>query len=140
MLYGDYRHLIDEKNRLSLPAAYRSTFSGSFILTKGFENSLAIYTVDTWESIQRQTLLSVGNDAERNRVFERMLYSGVIEASLDKQGRIILPQQFIDYAGLKKNIATIGVNNRIEIWDEEKWVEYSSKYTLSEVSNNGFKP
>jgi len=125
MLLGEYNHNIDDKGRVSVPAKFREDLGSSFIVTKGLDNCLFIYSKNEWTTFETKLKdLPLTNPNARN--FIRFFFSGATECELDKQGRIILPQNLREYAGLNKDVAIIGVATRVEIWDREKWNAYTS--------------
>lgn len=125
MLLGEYNHNLDDKGRVSVPAKFREDLGSSFIVTKGLDNCLFIYSKNEWTTFETKLKdLPLTNPNARN--FIRFFFSGATECELDKQGRIILPQNLREYAGLNKDVAIIGVATRVEIWDREKWNAYTS--------------
>lgn len=125
MLLGEYNHNVDDKGRISVPAKFREDLGSSFIVTKGLDNCLFIYSKNEWTTFETKLKdLPLTNPNARN--FIRFFFSGATECELDKQGRIILPQNLREYAGLNKDVAIIGVATRVEIWDREKWNAYTS--------------
>ena len=128
MFYGEFTHTLDEKNRLIVPMRLRGkikeTFVERFIITKGLDNCLFLFTVDEWRLFENKTkaLPLTGKDA---RAYTRHLFSGASECTIDKQGRISIPLYLKNYAQIRKDVIVIGVMNRIEIWSREKWISYS---------------
>ena len=119
MLLGEYSHTLDLKGRVIIPAKFREDLGNSFIVTKGLDNSLFVYSKEEWQKFEEKLkALPMTNVATRN--FVRFFFSGATECELDKQGRINLPQNLIEYASLNKDICIIGVSTRVEIWDMEK--------------------
>ena len=125
MFYGEFTHTLDEKNRLIVPmrlrGKIRETFVEKFIITKGLDNCLFLFTVDEWRLFENKTkaLPLTGKDA---RAYTRHLFSGASECTIDKQGRISIPLYLKNYAQIRKDVIVIGVMNRIEIWSREKWI------------------
>lgn len=125
MLLGEYNHNIDEKGRVSVPAKFREDLGNSFIVTKGLDNCLFIYSKNEWSTFETKLkTLPLTNPNVRN--FIRFFFSGATECELDKHGRINIPQNLREYAGLTKDTAIIGVSTRVEIWDRQKWNGYTS--------------
>ena len=128
MFYGEFTHTLDEKNRLIVPmrlrGKIRETFVEKFIITKGLDNCLFLFTVDEWRLFENKikALPLTGKDA---RAYTRHLFSGASECTIDKQGRISIPLYLKNYAQIRKDVIIIGVMNRIEIWSREKWISYS---------------
>ncbi len=123
MLIGQYEHTIDNKKRLALPCKFRGELGDKIIITRGIDGCLFVYTQEAWktESGKWQNLTISQSEA---RSFARMMLAGAMEVSLDKLGRILVPDYLKNYAGLKKNVTICGLSNRVEIWDSEKWETY----------------
>lgn len=124
MFIGEYNHGVDNKNRIIIPSKFREELGESFILTKGLDNCLYIYPMEEWKILEEKLrkLPLTNKDA---RAFVRFFFSGANEISIDKQGRALIPQNLIKYANINKDIVSIGVATRIEIWGREKWEEYN---------------
>ena len=120
MLIGEYRHNIDEKGRLIIPSKFRDEIGTSFVVTKGLDGCLFVYPLVEWEKIvsKLKTLPFTKKDA---RTFTRFFLASATVCEFDKQGRINLVNSLISYAGLKKECTIIGVNDRLEIWESEKY-------------------
>ena len=126
MLIGQYEHTIDAKKRLALPAKFRGELGDKIIITRGIEGCLAVYTESEWKVMSDKLATLTISQAEA-RSFTRMILAGAMEVSLDKLGRILVPDYLKDYAGLKKNVVVCGLSNRLEIWDSEKWETYKKE-------------
>lgn len=134
MLIGEYNHSIDAKGRVIVPSKFRTELGERFILTKGFDGCLYGYSLEEWKSIEEKikTLpLVTGKDA---RNFTRFFFSSAIECELDSQGRILISQGLREFAGLEKDIVTIGVSSRIEIWAKAKWDEYNNLQDSDDIA------
>ncbi len=133
MLIGEYYHNLDTKGRVSIPSKFRDDLGGTFVLSKGLDNCLYAYSAREWEGFQNELLALRGADAQKVR---RFFFSGASECEIDTQGRVVLPPVFREYAGLKKELVIIGVSNRAEIWDKEKWEQYisDSSFDSEEIS------
>ncbi len=126
MFTGQYHHTIDDKNRLAIPAALRDSIDVTsegkgFILTQGLGGCLFMFTKTPWQEIEAKIKhLPLANENARN--FQRLFFSTMQEIpECDPQGRILVSQKLKDFAQIKKNVTIVGVNNRIEIWDEKRW-------------------
>lgn len=130
MFYGEYQHTVDPKGRVIVPAKLREGLGEKFIITKGLDNCLFAYSKDEWKNFEAKlrTLPMTDKDA---RAFMRFFFAGATECEVDKQGRILVPQNLRDHAGLDKDIYFIGMSSRVEVWDKAKWDEYSSSDNLS---------
>jgi MraZ protein len=126
MLIGQYKHSIDVKKRLSLPAKFRSELGEKVVITRGVDNCLVVYTEHEWaETAGKLSKLTVSSSEARS--YARMTLAGAMEASLDKLGRILIPDYLKEYAGLSKDVVVCGLVSRLELWDAKKWEEYRSK-------------
>ncbi|WP_434283965.1 division/cell wall cluster transcriptional repressor MraZ [Clostridium botulinum] len=125
MFIGEYNHGLDTKNRIIIPAKFREELGKNFVLTKGLDGCLYVYPKSQWEVLQKklETLPLTNKNA---RAFVRFFFSGAHELELDKQGRTLIPQNLLEYGQIQKEIVSIGVSNRIEIWSKEKWEEYNN--------------
>lgn len=120
MLMGEYKHNIDSKGRLIVPAKFRDNLGDSFIVTRGLDDCLFGYPLQAWQELEEK-LKKLPLAKKEARQFTRFFYSGAVECTLDKQGRINLPQTLMEHAALLKTCYIIGVSERIEIWSQERW-------------------
>ena len=119
MLMGEYHHSIDDKGRLTIPSKVRDELGINFIVTRGLDGCLYIYSESEWQNvIAKYKELPNIKDA---RNFMRFFLSGAINGEFDKQGRVKLSLPLIKYAKLKKECVIIGVNDHLEVWDKESW-------------------
>lgn len=130
MFYGEYQHTIDPKGRVIVPSKFRTSLGERFILTKGLDNCLFAYSSEEWSNLEAK-LKSLPFTNKDVRAFIRFFFSGATECEVDKQGRILIPSNLREYAGLTKDIVVIGVSTRVEIWDRDKWNEYNSDDNVS---------
>jgi len=121
---------MDPKGRIIIPSKFRDELGPKFIATKGLDNCLFMYPMNEWANLENKlkSLPLTNRDA---RAFIRFFFSGAAEVELDKQGRILLPQNLREYANLQKDIYIIGVSVRVEVWDKAKWEEYNTDDSLS---------
>ncbi|WP_141431291.1 division/cell wall cluster transcriptional repressor MraZ [Bacillus sp. 03113] len=137
MFMGEYRHNIDQKGRLIVPAKFRENLGDTFILTRGLDQCLFGYPMNEWSMIEEKlkTLPLTKKDA---RAFTRFFFSGATECEIDKQGRINIVSPLQQYAKLDKECVILGVSNRIEIWSKDLWEEYfaDSEDSFAEIAEN----
>jgi MraZ protein len=126
MLLGEYQHSLDEKGRLIIPAKFREDLGENFVITRGLDNCLFAYPLSQWKVIEEKVKELPTSQAE-TRAFVRMFFSGAVEAELDKQGRIIIPQQLREHARIDKDVYVIGVSTKVEIWAKEIWGDYANQ-------------
>ena len=131
---------IDDKGRLIIPSKFREELGNKFIITRGIENCLFVYSLESWEKIvnKLETLPFTKKDA---RAFIRFFLSGASEAEFDKQGRINITSPLISYANITKECVVIGTGDRLEIWSEESWNDFftSAKDSMSDIAENLFE-
>jgi mraZ protein len=126
MLMGEFQHNIDDKGRLFMPAKLRDDLGTHFIVTKGLDGCLFVYTEVEWNKLQAKFADSPMSN-QNVRAVARFFFGGAVDAEPDKQGRIMLPQSLRIHACLKKVAVILGVGSRAEIWDIDKWNEYNDK-------------
>ena len=120
MFMGKYQNSIDAKNRMIVPSKYREELGYKCVLTKGIDKCLYIYPMSEWERFM--TKLSALPSSDMNaRAFVRHFYANAVECEVDRQGRLTIPQELRDYAGIDKELVTIGILDKIEIWSRAEW-------------------
>lgn len=137
---GEYHHNIDDKGRLIIPSKFRYELGEKFVITRGLEKCLFIYSIAEWEKIvKRLKSLPFTNKDARN--FTRFFLSGAAECEFDKQGRINITSPLVHYAGLTKECVIIGANDRLEVWSEDSWSDFFSENseTAADIAENLFK-
>lgn len=124
MFIGEYQHALDSKNRMIVPSKLREELGSKFVITKGLDGCLYAYPQSEWKILEDKlkTLPLTNKDA---RAFVRFFFAGACEIEVDKQGRGLIPQNLKEYACIEKEIVSIGVLTRVEIWSKEKWNEYN---------------
>ena len=120
MFFGEFEYRVDEKGRLPFPPRYRTHFRDGLVLAQGLEKSLTIYTMAEWKKLA-DTLTSSHLPPSKLRTLNRTLFAGATQEMLDGQGRISLPANLRDYAGLTDDVVIAGANTCLEIWDRQKW-------------------
>ncbi len=127
MFIGQSIQSIDSKGRLSIPSKFReiinTKYSGKLILTY-FEPNIVAYPTEEWMGMEEK-LRQIPTMQKDLRDFIRMIYSNASECSLDNQGRILVPTTLRDFGGLQKEVALIGIMNKIEIWSKDRWDEFN---------------
>ncbi|RJQ29637.1 MAG: transcriptional regulator MraZ [Peptococcaceae bacterium] len=130
MFMGEYQHSIDSKGRLFVPARFREGLGESFVLTKGLDRCLFVYSHQEWAIIE-QRLKSLPFTRADARAFARLFFSGAAECEADKQGRILIPAGLREYAQLEKEVMILGVSSRVEIWSKAGWERYNTEAASS---------
>lgn len=139
MLMGEYHHNIDEKNRLIIPSKFREEIGTKFVITRGLENCLFIYSLVEWEKIVNN-LKSLPFTKKDARNFTRFFLSGATECEFDRTGRICISSPLVSYAGLTKECVIIGANDRLEIWSSENWEDFftTNSDNFADIAENLF--
>lgn len=134
---GEYRHTIDEKGRLIIPAKFRESLGEKFVITRGMDGCLFGYPQSEWDKLEQklQQLPLTKKDA---RAFVRFFYSAATECEFDKQGRISIPRSLREHAALAKKCVVVGVSNRFEVWAQQRWDDFSSEAegNFDEIAEN----
>lgn len=123
MFIGEYHHQIDVKGRLSVPVKFRENLAKGAVVTRGLDSSLFLLPWEEWGKLAEK-LAGLPLGQANSRAFARLMLAGAMDVTLDKQGRFIIPEYLRSYAGLTKKTVIVGVNTRLEIWDEEAWDAY----------------
>src|SRR3989344_5638113 len=108
MLLGEYKHTIDEKGRIAVPAKFRSQVSSGAIVTRGLDRCLFVFGLKEWEALA-QKLMALPLAQANSRAFSRLMLSGAADVKLDVQGRILVPDYLREYAQVKKQVVVAGV-------------------------------
>ena len=137
MFMGEYNHTIDAKGRLIVPAKFREALGDEFVVTKGLDGCLFVYSNSEWNAFEEK-LRTLPLTNKNARQFTRFFLAGAAACEVDKQGRILLPQVLRESAKLEKDVVLVGVASRIEIWSKEVWEESVNTYDtdMDEVAEN----
>ncbi len=123
---GEFQHTIDAKGRLIMPSKLREKLGEKFVVTRGLDGCLFGYPLSEWKQLEEK-LNDMPLAKKDARTFVRFFYSAATECELDKQGRINIPASLRTHGNLIKNCVIVGVSNRIEIWDEERWQAFTEE-------------
>ena len=135
MFMGEYSHTIDSKGRLIVPSKFRENLGDEFVVTKGLDGCLFVYSQDEWKNIEEK-FKQVSLTTKDARKFSRFFFAGAATVEVDKQGRILLPSVLREFAGLEKDIVSVGVLSRIEIWSKDKWQESNEYDDMDEIAEH----
>ena len=138
---GEYEATLDAKGRFLLPAGFKKQLpeeaSSQFVINRGFEKCLTLYPQQSWEPIFSE--ISKLNDFDpKVREFRRYFLNGATQLELDSAGRLLLPKNLAEHAGLERDIVLVSAVNKIEIWDKSKYKEFFETFTpqaFSELAN-----
>ena len=122
MFMGEYSHNVDAKGRLIVPAKFREQLGDQFVVTKGVDGCLYVYSQEEWKRIEEK-FREVNLTTKDARKFMRFFFAGAAMCEVDKQGRILIPSVLREFAGLEKDVLLAGMLDHIEIWNEERWKE-----------------
>ncbi len=140
MFMGEYHHNIDVKGRIVLPGKFREYAKDKIVVTRGLEKCLYLYTIEEWQKVvsKLEKLPFTKKDA---RTFMRSFFAGATVCDFDQSGRINITSPLVSYAGLTKECVIIGVNDRIEIWNETLYNEFLNENSskLEEIAENLFE-
>jgi MraZ protein len=118
---GHYEHSLDVKNRLSIPARFRASFSSGVVHAKDPETCVAVWTPDTHESIIERALSGLNPMGSEYRKLSRFYQGNSFEIELDASGRVTLPPTLMAHAGIEKEVVVVGVGDHLEVWGRERW-------------------
>ena len=135
MFMGTYNHTIDPKGRLSIPAKYREKLGEEFVVAKGMDGCLFVYDNDEWAAFHKQLTSLPTMTVDETRMLRRFFLSGAQTVTVDKQGRILMPQELKEFAGLEKDVVLAGVGERIEIWSLEKWQRTTEQLDINKITH-----
>lgn len=121
MFVGKFNNSIDSKGRVIVPAKFRYELGASCIVAKGLDTCLTVYTEEEWNKFVTEKLAPLPDSNEGARKLKRYFFSSANNCEVDKQGRVKIPQELLDFAGITKELVTIGSNNTIEVWSKEEW-------------------
>lgn len=138
MFFGEYRHSIDTKGRLSIPAKMRNQCGDMVYVTRGNDGCLDLYTEEGWEEYYREELENLSKKKKNSRTYKRLITSRVSLCEFDKLGRINIPSTLRETAHLKKECVIIGVGDHVEIWNQHEWDTFyeDNEGKLDEIAEN----
>ena len=122
MFMGEYNHSIDQKGRLIVPSKFREQLGNEFVVTKGLDGCLFVYSNEEWQRIEEK-FREIPLTTKDARKFSRFFFAGAATCEVDKQGRILLPSNLREYAAIEKEVVSVGVLSRVEIWSKDRWSE-----------------
>ncbi len=126
MFIGEYQHQLDDKARLAIPMKFRQTLAKGAVVTRGLDKCLFVYPAVEWKKLADK-LVTLPIAQAKTRAFARLMLAGAMDATPDKQGRVLVPEYLRQYAGIRKAVVVAGLYNRLEIWDEASWNKYKSE-------------
>lgn len=118
MFLGDHNHNVDEKGRMFLPAKFRNDLGKTIVITKGFDNCLYVFPMQTWIEFA-QGLAKMMDSQQDVRKLQRLYIGRAVECDVDKQGRIVIPPKLRELVGIKNAVTIVGMMNKLEVWDTD---------------------
>lgn len=131
MLIGEFQHNIDVKGRIIIPSKFRDDLGEKFIITKGLDGCLFVYSLEKWKELEEKIRAF---PLSRSSNLQRFFFAGAADVEMDKQGRVLIPQNLRTHADLEKDIVISGASVRVEIWNKEKWNEICENLTSDIVA------
>ncbi|MBR4878558.1 MAG: division/cell wall cluster transcriptional repressor MraZ [Clostridia bacterium] len=127
---GTYEHNVDAKGRLFIPTKLRDELGETFVMTKGLDGCLALYSQKNW-AVMEEKIASL--PSSKSRSLQRYFFSNAMDCEPDSQGRVVIPQVLREFAGITKAVVVIGIVDKAEIWDAEKWRQYNESIDEEDV-------
>ena len=125
MLIGEYKHTIDAKKRISLPAKFRRELGKKAVITRGLDKCLFVYSLEEWKKVA-ETLSGLSTGQADSRNFGRLLLAGAVDVEIDSLGRILIPDHLRKYAGLTAEVSFLGILRYVQVWDKDTWEKQNS--------------
>jgi MraZ protein len=137
MFLGEFEHTIDQKGRLAIPVKFRAALVDGAVVTRGLDNCLTLYPKKEWDQLAER-IAHLPMTEPNARSFARFMLAGAMDVEIDKQGRVILPAYLRKHAAISTQVVVAGLANRIEVWDKNKWIEYSevSQSNSSDIASH----
>ena len=135
MFMGEYNHTIDAKGRLIVPSKFREQLGNEFVVTKGLDGCLFVYSNEEWHNIEEK-FRNISMTSKDARKFSRFFFAGAASCEVDKQGRILLPANLREYAGIEKEVVSVGVLSRVEIWSKDRWQDNGDYDDMDEIAEH----
>ena len=139
MFFGEYSHALDEKGRIRIPSKLKIGL-GEYVATKGVDNCIYIFSKSYFENEFLESINKVSAYSLTGQNAVRAILSSTFEIEEDAQGRFVIPASLREFAGITKNVVSVGVGKRIEIWDEQTWKDYNNQTSfvdaVKELNNN----
>lgn len=141
---GEFEHRIDPQGRISIPARFRSAFEDGIILGKAYDPCVIVYTQEEWQKVADSMAILPNNKGASRRI-NRQKFSGSYPSQLDRSGRVLMPPQLREYAGLGENVVLVGAGRFFEIWDRSAWEQErdvldSQAFEIAEAADSGLLP
>lgn len=126
MFLGEYKHTIDNKCRLTIPAKFREKLNNKCVVAKGLDGCLTVYPMEEWALVCEKIDAKPSSDLKVRR-FKRLFYASASVEELDKQGRLSIPPALMEYAGIEKDVFVVGESSTFELWSAERWASQQAE-------------
>ena len=126
MFFGKYESNLDEKGRVVIPSKYRNEIGEKLYLIKGFEGCISLYKEEDF-AIFIENLKHLKYEKSKVRDYQRLLLESVVELTIDRQGRVLIPTRTLKEYEISSKVVVVGVINHLELWDSAKWVNYKEE-------------
>ena len=123
MFTGEYRHTVDDKGRIAVPAKFRVQLGAGAVVSRWLDACLAIHTRAGWDALAEKVATLPITD-QGARLFQRFIFAGAVDTALDGQGRVLVPAYLREMAGLENEAVVVGSRDHAEIWAPARWDEY----------------
>ena len=137
MFLGQYRHSLDSKNRLTIPARYRELIAEGAYVTRGFDGNLMVYPASTFQIISQQTNQASVTD-QTARLLKRLIFSNADFIEVDKAGRVLIPDFLREAANIQSEVVIAGVGDYFELWSPNSWEVQMDKLADAEMNAQRF--
>lgn len=138
MFRGPSKVTLDTKGRLAIPSRHRERIvnraDGHLVVTVDRDYCLLVYPLPDWEEIERK-LIRLPALNKKARRLQRLMLGHAVELEMDGHGRILLPREHREFAGIQRQAMLIGQGNKFELWDEQRWNERRDEW-LAEDSDD----
>jgi MraZ protein len=125
VFFGEFRHAVDDKGRVAIPARFREEFTGGGFVSKWVDGCIALHPKSEWQVLaDKAARLPIGDAAARE--FQRFLFGAAFPIELDRQNRLVIPALLRDYAGLESEAVVVGASSHLEVWSPARWTTYSA--------------
>ncbi len=134
MYKGEYSHSIDAKGRITVPVKLRDELGDGFVITKGLDGCLWMLDKEQWDKVEEMLLTMPQLTSKEARAFSRFMIAGACDGEVDKQGRLLIPANLREHAGLTKDVVFSGVGSRVEIWDKGRYDEINEDVDIDAIT------
>ena len=124
MFTGEYRHTVDDKGRIAVPAKFRAQLGAGAVVSRWLDACLAIHTETGWDALATKVAALPITDQNARR-FQRLIFAGAAEVELDRQGRVLVPAYLREHIGLGSDAVVVGSRDHAEIWVPSTWATYA---------------